>query len=85
MTFTEQEVQWIVAEVIRRLGLAANGQTQHAAGGELVLTDKLITMRTIEGRLNGAKQLSVPAKAVVTPAVRDELKRRNVELVRQKA
>jgi hypothetical protein len=82
MTFTEQEVEWIVVEVLRRLGLAARSQGPVATTPELTLTDKVIAMRTIDGRLNGVKRLQVPAKAVVTPAVRDELIRLSIELVR---
>lgn len=83
MTFNEEQVEWIVAEVIRRLRLVANDQAPSAAGGELRLNDMVITMRTIEGRLSDIKRLSVRSKAVITPAVRDELKGRNIELLRQ--
>jgi hypothetical protein len=79
MTFDEEQVEWIVAEVMRRLGVATvvagNG------GAELVLKERVVTMRLIEGRLAGVSRLVVPQCAVVTPAVRDELKQRKIELV----
>ena len=95
MTFTEAYVERIVVEVIRRLRAvdAPVNRRDHAAlpgvdagvnqvGHDLVLTERVITMRTIDGRLGGVQRLLVPSKAVVTPAVKDELKQRKIELVR---
>ena len=84
MTFSEEQVEWIVAEVIRRLGLL--GATAEAKGapqssGELCVSERVVTLRTIEGRLAGAKRLVVVPRTIVTPAVKDELKARNIELV----
>ena len=85
MTFSEEQIEWIVVEVIRRLGLlegqrkAANPTGSSIA--ELVIAEKVVTMRTIEKRLAGVTQVVVSTKAVVTPAVKDELKARNIGLV----
>ena len=55
MTFSEEQIEWIVVEVIRRLGLlekarvAANQGNSSAA--ELVVAEKVVTMRSLEGRL----------------------------------
>jgi hypothetical protein len=86
MTFTEEQVEWIVAEVLRRLGVAdgTNGQPVMSSGGELRLGDKVVTMRTVEKRLADVKRVVVQPRAVVTPAVRDELKARKIELVFEK-
>jgi hypothetical protein len=74
----------IVVEVIRRLGLMdTNPKCQRGSASDLTLTDKLITTRTIENRLTGVSRLVVPNRAVVTPAVKDELKKHQIELVRQ--
>ena len=84
MTFTEEQVEWIVVEVIRRLGLlgaSAEAQGAPQAQVELCLSERVVTLRTIEGRLASAKRLVVVPRAVVTPAVKDELKARNIELV----
>jgi hypothetical protein len=85
MTFTEQQVEWIVVEVIRRLGaLADNNRVavkEHSSVTvELALHDKVITMRSLEGRLSSVTRIVVPPRAVVTPAVKDELKTRRIEL-----
>jgi hypothetical protein len=85
MSFTEADVERIVAEVIRRLRAMDSSRAPAAPGPvvhDLVVTDRVITLRTVEGRLKGVQRLLVPAKAVVTPAVKDELKQRKIELVR---
>jgi hypothetical protein len=84
MTFTEQEVEWIVVEVIRRLrlgGASAQANGAPESNVELCLSERVVTLRTIEGRLADAKRLVVAPRTIVTPAVKDELKARNVELV----
>lgn len=53
-----------------------------AAPGELALTAPVVTLADLEGRLGALRRLVVPTGAVVTPAVRDELRRRNVALLR---
>ncbi len=47
---------------------------------DLVIDARIVTMESIVGRLNGAKQLVVAPGALVTPSVRDELRRRGIEL-----
>ena len=88
MSFSEQEIEWIVVEVIRRLGLLTGrggaAAIQHGpTTAELALNDKVITLRTVEGKLTGLTRLLVHPQAIVTPAVRDELKQRKIELIRQ--
>jgi hypothetical protein len=80
MTFTEQEVEWIVVEVIRRLGIAGVAGGGAADNRELRLADKVITMRTIEGKLDDVRRIVVSAQAVITPSVRDELRRRQIQV-----
>jgi len=81
MTFTEQQVETIVLEVLRRLGLVESSSQN--TGSELSLADHVVTMRSVEGRLTGINRLTVDPRAVVTPAVKDELKQRHIELVRR--
>jgi hypothetical protein len=81
MTYTEQDVERIVLEVIRRLGLV--GGPSASAPTELALSERVVTMREIEGKLAGVNRLVVLGRAVVTPAVRDVLRDRNIELVRR--
>ena len=91
MTFTAEQVERIVVEVIRRLRLlesgaiAEKGVPTNSNGQELSLKDRVITMRSIEGRVTGVTRLVVPLRAIVTPAVKDELKDRQIELVREAA
>ena len=84
MTFSEEQVEWIVVEVIRRLGLLASSQSsKQNANGELRLAERIVTMQLVGSRLGGVRRLVVAQKAIVTPAVKDELKKRQVELVRE--
>lgn len=86
MTLTEEQVQWIVAEVLRRLSVAEapGGTSAIGNGSELRIADKVVTMRVVETRLCGVKRIVVQPRAVVTPAVRDELKAKKIELVFEK-
>jgi hypothetical protein len=49
--------------------------------GQLVVDARLVTLADIAGRLADVKQVVIPPRAVVTPTVRDELRRRNIALV----
>ena len=49
--------------------------------GDVVVADRVVTLAGVGERLTTARRLVVPPRAVVTPAVRDELRRRNVTLV----
>ena len=85
-------LEFIVQEVIRRLTNAGTPITKTAtmskspppstndSGRELVLSERLITLSTLQGRLDGIAKLVVMRKSLITPAVRDELKRRNISL-----
>ena len=81
MTLSEEQVEWIVAEVIRRLTAAST--TAHEGEAELVLKERVVTVRLIEGRLTNVKRVVVSPRAVVTPAVKDELKQRRIQLARE--
>jgi hypothetical protein len=48
--------------------------------GQLVVSERVVTLAQLDGRLSGVKQVVVPPQAIVTPAVHDELARRNVTL-----
>ncbi len=77
----------IVQEVIRRLlergvGVASDVPPV-AAATELAIDGKLVTLETLRNGLHGVSKLRVERRAVVTPAVIDELKDRGIELVRQ--
>lgn len=82
--YDSEFVEFVVCEVMRRL---ANGQAVQCAGGtasrELKVTERLVTMATIRERLNGVQSVSVSRRAIVTPAVRDELTQRQIQLKRE--
>jgi hypothetical protein len=85
MTFSEEQVEWIVVEVLRRLGVAEAERKSIPVVGvrDLLLVERVITLRTIEGRLAGVSRVVIQPRAVVTPAVTDELKQRKIEMVRE--
>lgn len=51
-----------------------------AADGELVLTSRVVSTGELSGRLDSVRRVVVSRRAVVTPAVRDELFRRGIAL-----
>ena len=79
MTVTLEQLEWIVQEVIRRLRLL---DSNLPPTDELRLTDRVVTLATLKDRLANVTRVSVPPRAVVTPAVWDELKHRKIELIR---
>ncbi len=52
-----------------------------AADGDLVIECRVVTLMELPERLDGVRRVVVPAGAVVTPSVRDVLRRRNLPLV----
>jgi len=49
--------------------------------GELTIRSRVVALAELKDRLAGIRKLIVPPQAIVTPAVRDELRRRNIALV----
>ena len=89
------DIERVVRQVLAELGLGPNGDvsTSRQAGGgggrsseqsggdrELVLSARVVTLTDVEGRLDGICRVAVPARAVVTPSARDELRQRNILL-----
>jgi ribose 5-phosphate isomerase RpiB len=92
-TATADEIERIVKAVmaeLRRLTAAPVNNNITATASEkpmpektdLVIDAKLVTMADVAGVLTGKRRLLVTQKALVTPAVIDELKRKGVSLVR---
>jgi hypothetical protein len=87
-----EDIERIVREVMAQLGAASKSVAAPAEvpravlpaapGGDLFVDSRVVTLESIAGRLTGAKQLMVPPGALVTPSVRDELRRKGVVLVR---
>lgn len=82
------DIDRIVREVIGQLGLApgagapaaADPSTPPRSENDLVISCRVVTLAEVQGRLEAVRRLVVPPQAVITPAVRDELRRRNVSL-----
>lgn len=76
----------IVQEVIRRLldrGVRVGDKTDSPKPAtDLGIEGNLVTLATLRDRLDGVGKLLVSRRAVVTPAVIDELKKRGIALVR---
>ncbi len=92
MNLTPSQIEQIVGEVVRRLkeqtkasekGATAGSSSSVGAENELVLGESVITLQSVDGRLAGNKRLVVRPRAIVTPAVRDELKKYQVALERR--
>ena len=81
MKLNPEQLEWIVREVIRRLQ-AADGQAATAATPRLSLSERLVTTETLRGKLEGVSQVNTIAGAIVTPAVVDLLKEKQITLVR---
>jgi hypothetical protein len=50
------------------------------SGDALVVTARVVTLSELNGRLDSIRRLHVDRKAIITPAVRDELSRRKITL-----
>ena len=96
-TTATKDIERIVREVMAQLGAASQSVAAPAPAaaslaippavrdGDVFVDARVVTLESIAGRLQGAKQLMVPARALVTPSVRDELRRKGVALVRGSA
>ena len=76
-------IETIVREVLAEMSVRPRANStdvpaRAVSTGELRVTNKVISVQTLEGRLEGVARLIVPRGAVFTPAVRDELRKRNV-------
>ncbi len=83
------DIEQIVRVVMQRLAAAGDLMSgvekitgPEDSASELVVTDRLITVNSIEARLSGKKRVRVSPRAVVTPAVVDLLRERKIELLR---
>jgi hypothetical protein len=92
MSLAEADIERIVREVMAQLTRVAAPapaaippQAPSAKNNDLIIDARVVTMESIAGRLNGAKQLVVTPGALVTPSVRDELRRRGIELKQESA
>jgi hypothetical protein len=64
-----------------KMGLSPLVPASQPAADEIVVHARVVTMAEVAERLTGVRRVVVSPRAVVTPAVRDELRRRQVALV----
>ena len=75
------DVENIVREVLARLNHSpAAAPADELVAGELSIEGKIVAIEQLQGKLAGIRQVSVPRGAIVTPAARDLLKEKNVQL-----
>lgn len=98
-TTPESQTQWldaIVREVVERLlqmdGDLKNGplcskdaSVEQALSNEIKLSEKVITLESLRGHDLSKKTVVVSAGAIVTPAVKDELRDRGAKLERRES
>jgi len=96
---TQTDIERVVREVMAQLGVSSQAVAKPAPVAPadaplavsparedgLFVDSRVVTLESIAGRLNGAKQLVVAPGSLVTPSVRDELRRRGITLVRDNA
>ena len=89
MAVVAEEIERLVREAIA--GGATNAeqivgkvlakvQATNASQGVLTISARVVTLAELEGRLEGIRQLVVPAQAVITPAARDLLRQRQIDI-----
>jgi hypothetical protein len=83
------DIDRVVREVLAEMGLAPQASPPLAATSaaarpsdeELVVSARVVTMSDLGDRIERVRRVVVPMEAVVTPAVRDALRRTNIALV----
>jgi hypothetical protein len=83
MSLSEADIERVVQEVLRRLtAMTPSPLGPAVAQTTLSLAARLVTVAELDGKLQGIQRLEVLPRAVVTPAARDYLRDRGVQLVR---
>ena len=91
MPTVQVDIERIVREVMRRLevpqpaGDGAGTETPMPPepkpdNSKLRLSGRVVTLASMDGRLAGVRQVIVAKGTVVTPAVRDELRKKKIKL-----
>jgi hypothetical protein len=90
MNLTATQIEDIVRVVVERLraGVAApqvqitQAIVAEATVGEVHLSDRVITLESLQDQLSGTKSIVVHPKAVLTPAVKDFLRQQSIRVIR---
>jgi hypothetical protein len=93
MTFTPEQIELIVQRVVQTLGMT-NGApaptkaavaVQPAAAPVVHLPGPVITQDILVGAARGAVDVSIDAKAILTPSARDYVRQQGIKIVRESA
>ena len=68
-------------DVIKTTDDAGQPAASQEGNDELVVSARVVTMTELGNRIERVRRVVVPMQAVVTPSVRDELRRKNIALV----
>ena len=74
------EVEQVVREVLAELLGRVKSTSSAAASAELMVTEKVVSAKEIERRLQGVTRVVVVRGAVITPAARDLLRERKIAI-----
>ena len=75
------DIEWIVEEVVRRIG--SHADTAEPNGGRRELRDhRVISLAQLDGQLDGITQLALSSCSIITPAAQDLLRQRGINVVR---
>ena len=76
----------VVNEVMKRLremnGTGGAAEQRTCFTNSLTIDERVVTLASVQGRLENVESLVVGNNAIVTPSVRDELRDRDITLVR---
>ena len=84
MSLSQSDIERVVQEVLRRLAaMSPSPLAPPVQNKTLSISGRLLTTADVKDRLQGISQVEVGIKTVVTPAVRDLLRERGVQLVKK--
>ncbi len=89
MNASAEEIQRIVDEVVRRLcnsvsdgsdvePTTVSAPIHNDRGGDVRLNERVISLDSLDERIQGVDRIVLSARAVITPAARDELRQRGI-------
>jgi len=81
MNYETLDIDRIVREIVSRL----RAEMEMKPVAALTLDARVITMSELDGKLDGVQQLVVRHRTIITPLVRDELREKKIEIVRNPA
>lgn len=89
MNASAEDIQRIVDEVVRRLcnsvsdgsdvePTTVSAPIHNDRGGDVRLNERVISLDSLDERIQGVDRIVLSARAVITPAARDELRQRGI-------